>query len=89
SGRPITVIVVDAVWRHARRMAVRLSELLPDVRHMQLTPEQLSIYMRKQSQADRICTVEAAALFLQLFGESEETTGAMIEGVRINNSALK
>jgi hypothetical protein len=86
---PITVIVVDAVWRHARRMSYRLRALLPDVKHVQLTPEQMSVYMRKQSQPDRICTVEAAALFMQLLGESDSVTTAMVDCVRINNSALK
>ena len=87
--QPLTVIVVDAVWRHARRMALRLRDLLPTTKHVQLTPEQMSVYMRKQSQPDRICTVEATALFLQQFGESAETTEAMVESVRVNNRALK
>lgn len=87
--RPVTVIAVDAVWRHARRMASRLRELLPDVKHVQLTPEQMSVYMRKQSQPDRICTVEATALFLQQFGEDESVSESMIECVRINNAALR
>lgn len=85
----LTVIVVDAVWRHARRMATRLRERLPDVRHVQLTPEQMSVYARKQTQPDRICTVEATALFLSLCGEAEITCDAMVNCVRINNEALK
>ena len=85
----LTVVVVDAVWRHARRMAQRLRDLLPTVRHVQLTPEQMSVYARKQSEPGRICTVEAAALFLLLCGEVEATTDAMVECVRINNRALR
>ena len=89
SRSPLTVIVVDAVWRHARRMATRLRERLPDIRHVQLTPEQMSVYARKQSQPDRICTVEAAALFLSLYGEEESTTDAMVQCVKINNEAIR
>jgi DTW domain-containing protein YfiP len=86
---PLTIIVVDAVWRHARRMAYRLLEILPHVRHVQLTPEQMSVYARKQSQPDRICTVEATALFLFQFGESESDTDGLVECVKINNLALQ
>jgi DTW domain-containing protein YfiP len=85
----LTVIVVDAVWRHARRMAQRLRDMLPAVRHVQLTPEQMSVYARKQSEPGRICTVEATALFLSLYGEDDVTTEAMVECVRINNAALR
>lgn len=85
----LTVIVVDAVWRHARRMAQRLREMMPSVRHVQLTPEQFSVYARKQSEPGRICTVEATALFLSLYGEAEATTEAMVQCVRINNDALR
>ena len=85
----LTIIVVNAVWRHARRMAARLKEILPDVKHVQLTPEQMSVYARKQTQSDRICTVEAAALFLENLGESTRTTEALVDCVRINNDALK
>jgi hypothetical protein len=89
SRSPLTVIVVDAVWRHARRMACRLREILPAVRHVQLTPEQMSVYARKQSQPDRICTVEATALFLYQYGETEHDTDMLVECVKINNLALK
>lgn len=85
----MTIIAIDAVWRHARRMALRLREILPDVRHVQLTPEQMSVYARKQTQSDRICTVEATALFLSHLGESEATTEGLVECVRINNEALR
>jgi DTW domain-containing protein YfiP len=85
----MTIIAVDAVWRHARRMAKRLRELLPDVRHVQLTPEQMSVYARTQTQSDRICTVEATALFLSHLGESKAATNGLVECVRINNAALR
>jgi len=85
---PLTVVIVDAVWRHARRMAVHLLEILPSVKHVQLSPETLSIYARTQSQADRICSVEAAALFLKQFGESSEMCDRLVECVQLNNLGL-
>ncbi len=33
---PMTIIVVDAVWRHARKMSKRLKEILPFVPHVQV-----------------------------------------------------
>jgi hypothetical protein len=89
TGRPLTVIVVDAVWRHARKMAKHLQELIPSVPLVQLTPEQMSVYARKQTQPDRICTIEATALFLSQCGEDEGKCDQLVECVRINNQALK
>jgi hypothetical protein len=85
----LTIIVVDAVWRHARKMTRHLSTLLPDVTRVQLTPEQFSVYARKQSQPDRICTLEATALFLSHCGEQKELCEQLIDCVKINNAALK
>jgi DTW domain-containing protein YfiP len=87
--RELYIIIVDGVWRHARRMAHRLREILPSIRHVQLTPEQMSIYARTQSQPDRICSIEAAALFLSHCGETEEVTNGLIECVKVNNLALQ
>jgi len=88
-GGVLTIIVVDAVWRHARKMTKHLSELLPDVARVQLTPEQFSVYARKQTQPDRICTLEATALFLQHCGEQEAPCQQLIDCVKLNNSMLK
>lgn len=84
----LTVIIVDAVWRHARRMAVHLQDIFPAIKHVQLSPETISIYARTQSQADRICSVEATALFLKQFGESAEMCDRLVECVRLNNLGL-
>lgn len=85
----LTIIVVDAVWRHARKMAKHLLTLLPEVTRVQLSPEQFSVYARKQSQPDRICTIEALALFLSHCGEKQEECDRLIACVKINNAALK
>lgn len=84
----LTIIVVDAVWRHARRMAIHLKEILPHIKHVCLAPETLSVYARTQSQQDRICTIEACALFLKQFGESDVMCDRLIECVRLNNRAI-
>ena len=85
----LNIIVIDAVWRNARKMALRLNELLPQVKHIQLSPESLSVYARTQSQSDRICTVEATSLFLTQLGENEEECRKLIDAVILNNGALK
>jgi hypothetical protein len=42
NNRKLTIIVIDAVWRHARKMAKHLKRILPNVIRVQLTPEQMS-----------------------------------------------
>jgi DTW domain-containing protein YfiP len=85
----LTIIVIDGVWRHARKMAAHLRQIIPETRHVQLTPEQFSVYARTQSQPNRICTVEALALFLSNFGEDKNTCNSLIDLVKLNNSNLK
>lgn len=90
---PITIIVIDAVWRHARKMAKKLFQLLND-NHIQyqcikLTPLQLSIYARQQTQPDRISSIEALALMLQCFGEDLSSCQQLIDCLKLNNNALK
>ena len=70
-------------------MTKHLLTLLPDVTRVQLSPEQFSVYARKQSQPDRICTIEALALFLSHCGERQEECDRLIACVKINNAALK
>ena len=70
-------------------MARHLHELLPDIPFVQLSPDQLSVYARQQSQQDRICTVEALALFLKLYGVDSSQSQELIDCVKINNSALR
>ena len=81
-GPPLRIMVLDGTWKQVKTMLKHLSKvvlrpptqgidmarLLP---HVKLSPETLSVYARKQSQMDRICTIEALALFLQECGEAE------------------
>eukprot|EP00746_Dinoflagellata_sp_MGD_P027315 gnl/MRDRNA2_/MRDRNA2_164440_c0_seq1.p1 gnl/MRDRNA2_/MRDRNA2_164440_c0~~gnl/MRDRNA2_/MRDRNA2_164440_c0_seq1.p1 ORF type:complete len:265 (-),score=35.64 gnl/MRDRNA2_/MRDRNA2_164440_c0_seq1:93-887(-) len=85
----LTIIVLDAPWQKARRLANHLSaKIAAGVPRVALSPETLSVYHRTQTTPDRICTVEAVALFLQLAGEASEVCVALIELVKINNAAL-
>eukprot|EP01097_Dermamoeba_algensis_P008975 TRINITY_DN6189_c0_g1_i1.p1 TRINITY_DN6189_c0_g1~~TRINITY_DN6189_c0_g1_i1.p1 ORF type:complete len:126 (+),score=28.25 TRINITY_DN6189_c0_g1_i1:529-906(+) len=69
----------------------------PHVKHVKLEPQSISfwmdrgnksIYARSQSQADRICTIEALALLLRECGEREQTCDSLISYVALNNAAL-
>lgn len=86
----VAIVLMDAFWGKARRMANHFTKnILPDVPHIKLSPTELSVYKRKQTQGDRICTIEAVALLLSTFGEDETACQALIGMVQINNDALK
>lgn len=87
---PLLVIVMDATWRRARRMANHFRKYIDaSVPHIQLRPTTASIYARTQSQDGRICTIEALALLLKEYGEDENICDSLINYVRLNNRALK
>lgn len=65
------IIVLDGTWRQARRLNKKIPDDIPRVK---ITPQTLSQFLcRRQTQADRVCTVEALAL---LMTEMEEETAA-------------
>eukprot|EP00959_Pyramimonas_sp_CCMP1952_P178299 3727126-Pyramimonas_sp.AAC.1 len=87
---PLTIVVIDATWRHAKAMHRNLCKTQGfDIPQVQLSPTALSVYARTQSQPDRICTVEAVALLLQHLGETQPNCNALVEYVELNNRALK
>mmetsp|Transcript_30210 Transcript_30210/g.65990 ORF Transcript_30210/g.65990 Transcript_30210/m.65990 type:complete len:276 (+) Transcript_30210:80-907(+) len=87
---PLTIVVIDATWRHAKAMHRNLCKTSGfDIPQVQLSPTALSVYARTQSQPDRICTVEAVALLLQHLGENQENCDALVEYVKLNNRALR
>ena len=89
SPPPLLVIVMDATWRRARRMANHFRKYIdPNVPHIQLRPTTASIYARTQSQNGRICTIEALALLLKEYGEDEDICDKLIGYVQLNNRAL-
>jgi len=96
NDKPLQIMLVDGTWRQAKVMAKDLDRIVkahlsscPTVTHVKLLPDTISVYARTQSQADRICTIEALALFLKECGEVDEVTSALIEYVKINNDALR
>ena len=69
SKRPLFVLL-DATWPEARKM-FRKSPYLDHLPVLSLQSEQLSRYrLRRARRADHFCTLEVAALCLELAGES-------------------
>ena len=71
---PLRLVVVDGTWKRVKGLVRHMSRLGCEVPHVKLDPESLSywqrrggrsIYARRQSQGDRVCTVEAVALLLR------------------------
>lgn len=61
-SRKTLIIVVDGTWRQARRLNQKISPSIPRVKIM---PTTLSKFLcRRQTQADRVCTIEALSLLL-------------------------
>ena len=86
---PILIIVVDATWRRARKMMKHLTRhVIGETPHIKLETDTVSCYSRTQTQAGRICTVEAIALMLQEMGERPQICKSLIDCVKLNNAAL-
>ena len=65
----ILIVVVDGTWRQARRLNQKIPDSIPRVK---ILPHTLSKFLcRRQTQADRVCTVEALSLLLQDMGMTE------------------
>jgi DTW domain-containing protein YfiP len=86
----LLIIVVDATWRRARKMAKHLEEnVIGEVKHIKLETDTVSVYSRTQTQTGRICTIEAVSLLLQELGEDDQVCKSLINAVLINNQALR
>lgn len=74
AGQVALAVLVDGTWRQARRMHKQLEALPRAI----LSPKALSeFHWRRQTQADRISTVEAAALLLEDLGEPPQASAAL------------
>jgi DTW domain-containing protein YfiP len=98
SPLPLKVMVVDGTWRQVKAMVTHLERMvlnqtiIPNatpIPHVKLSPTQLSVYARTQSQPDRICTIEALSMFIEGCGEDPNVCQRLVEYVTINNEALK
>ena len=70
-GRKL-VIVIDGTWGQARRLNQKIADSIPRIK---ITPSTLSQFLcRRQTQADRVCTVEAVALLMSDIGSKEATS---------------
>jgi DTW domain-containing protein YfiP len=86
AGHPVNIVALDGTWGQAKHLHARLMRLpeFANVRKVRLAPEQLSKFMsRKQSQVDRICTVEAVALLLKELGEPPDVQAALERGLEM------
>jgi len=78
-GRPL-VIVLDGTWGQARRLNQKIDESIPRIK---ITPSALSQFLcRRQTQADRVCTVEAVALLMTEM-ELNDAASRLEEGLRM------
>jgi DTW domain-containing protein YfiP len=90
AGPPLRIMLLDGTWKQVKTMLKHLAKIaLSPETHVKLSPETLSVYARKQSQLDRICTIEALALFLQECGEGAAACDGLIGYLHINNAALR
>jgi DTW domain-containing protein len=79
-GKKPLVIVLDGTWRQARRLNKKIPECISRVK---ITPQTLSQFLcRRQTQADRVCTVEALALLMTETGDVS-TAERLEEGLRL------
>ncbi|KAF4651523.1 hypothetical protein FOL47_000328 [Perkinsus chesapeaki] len=79
-GQRLLIILVDGTWKQAKRLQKRVDRSVPRVR---LMPTTLSRFMcRTQSRADRVCTVEAAALLMSELGYTTEEY-RLLEGLEV------
>ena len=78
-GRTL-VIVLDGTWGQARRLNQKIDGSIPRIK---ITPSALSQFLcRRQTQADRVCTVEAVALLMTEIGLNDAAS-RLEEGLRM------
>ena len=69
AGGKILIIVVDGTWSQARRLNLKIPSSIPRIK---ITPTTLSKFLcRRQTRADRVCTVEALSLLLNDMGKAQ------------------
>lgn len=74
---PVAVLI-DGTWNQAQRMHKHFQ----DLPHVMVTPTAASqFHWRRQSQEDRISTVEAAALLLEEIGDAQDASEALRRGL--------
>jgi hypothetical protein len=79
---PLNIVVIDGTWSQART----LRKLLPDhVTCLRINADGHSLFapLRKQSQADRCSTLEAAVTLLQELGVDRTSTNGLLDMLRV------
>eukprot|EP01114_Cavostelium_apophysatum_P015969 TRINITY_DN4464_c0_g1_i2.p2 TRINITY_DN4464_c0_g1~~TRINITY_DN4464_c0_g1_i2.p2 ORF type:complete len:218 (+),score=50.98 TRINITY_DN4464_c0_g1_i2:345-998(+) len=83
----VTVIVLDGTWGNTATIMRHCNKTIPtelNIPKVKLNPDFLSAFSRAQSQADRICTLEAMVLLLKEFGEPEDVQNLLLANMKIN-----
>jgi DTW domain-containing protein YfiP len=83
-SEPVTLIVIDGTWAHARSM-VRNNPWLAELPHYAFNPQRPSEYrIRREPQADYVSTIEALAEALSLL----ENDGRNFDALRVPFRAM-
>lgn len=71
------IVILDGTWQEAQKIYNR-SDYLKNIEKISLSPDNLSQYaLRRKKNQEHLCTVEAAALCLNIFGEKENSQRLM------------
>jgi len=78
----LTIVVLDGTWRQAKRIQATINK---NISHVRVSPIHKPLFnaLRKQSQPDRVSTIEALVMFLQGIGTSEEISDSLLKSLRI------
>eukprot|EP00965_Chrysotila_dentata_P160365 5294993-Pleurochrysis_carterae.AAC.1 len=83
NGR-VNLVVIDGTWTQARAMARGICSSIPRVHVNDAALKSESLFIRrKQTQADRVSSVEAAALALSALGEPSDVAAPMLAALRL------
>eukprot|EP00455_Lapot_gusevi_P049784 TRINITY_DN7123_c0_g1_i1.p1 TRINITY_DN7123_c0_g1~~TRINITY_DN7123_c0_g1_i1.p1 ORF type:complete len:363 (-),score=27.70 TRINITY_DN7123_c0_g1_i1:51-1139(-) len=82
----LNIILFDGTWNQARKLP---DYLPPGVPHVRIEPRQASLFdpLRKQSQPDRISTIESAVVLLQELGEDQSSCQKLLDYLKLHVDA--
>lgn len=84
----LNICVLDATWAQSHTMEKSLPAHIPRVQVDDFILKASEFLNRKQSQADRVSTIEAVMIALQTLGESPERLRPMQEALRLSVDAV-
>jgi len=84
----LNICVLDSTWAQSHTMEKSLPAHIPRVQVDNFILKASEFLNRKQSQADRVSTIEAVMIALQTLGESPERLKPMQEALRLSVDAV-